>query len=104
MNMIEVTMVRIYLSEKDSHLDNLLKRLHDWEKVRGVSVFRGISGYGENGTVHSASFIDLSLDLPLVVEFFDEPTKIDKILEHLNNTIKPRHMVKWSARVNESTE
>lgn len=47
MNMTEVTMVRIYLSEKNGQLDNLVKRLHDWEKVRGVTVFRGISGYGE---------------------------------------------------------
>ncbi|ALP53463.1 hypothetical protein Tel_10055 [Candidatus Tenderia electrophaga] len=101
MNMIEVTMVRIYLSEKDSHLENLMKRLHDWEKVKGVSVFRGISGYGNDGRMHTASLTDLSLDLPLVVEFFDEPTKVEKILEHLNNIIKPRHMLKWSAWVNE---
>lgn len=104
MKMIEVTMVRIYLSEKGGQLDNLIKRLHDWEKVRGVSVFRGITGYGENGEMHTASFATLSLDLPVVVEFFDEPGKIDKILEHLNNTVKPRHMVKWNAWVNESEE
>ena len=101
MKMVEVTMVRIYLSEKNGQLDNLIKRLHDWEKVRGVSVFRAITGYGENGDLHTASLSALSLDLPLVVEFFDEPDKIENILEHLNNTIKPRHMVKWSAWVNE---
>jgi PII-like signaling protein len=104
MNMIEVTMVRIYLSEKGSHLDNLMKRLHDWEKLRGVSVFRGISGYGDNGKLHTASLTDLSLDLPLVVEFFDEPEKIERTLEHLHDTIKAHHMVKWSAWVNEIEE
>lgn len=104
MKMIEVTMVRIYLNEKEAHLESLLQRLHDWEKVRGVTVFRGISGYGASGGVHTSSFADLSFNLPLVVEFFDEPGKIDTILEHLNNTIKPRHMVKWSAWVNESEE
>ena len=102
MKMIEVTMVRIYLSEKGGQLDNLLKRLHDWEKVRGVSVFRGITGYGDSGKVHTASFTALSLDLPLVVEFFDEPDKVDKILEHLHNTVKSRHVVKWNVWVNES--
>jgi len=101
MNMIEVTMVRIYLSEKESHLDSLLQRLHDWEKLRGVTVFRGISGYGDSGHLHTASFTDLSMDLPLVLEFFDEPAKIEKILEHLNNTIKSMHMVKWNAWVND---
>jgi hypothetical protein len=104
MKMIEVTMVRIYLNEKEAHLESLLQRLHDWEKVRGVTVYRGISGYGASGEVHTTSFADLSFNLPLVVEFFDEPGKIDNILEHLNNTIKARHMVKWNAWVNESEE
>ena len=26
-------------------IDPLLKRLHDWEKVRGVTVFRGVTGF-----------------------------------------------------------
>ncbi len=101
MKMVEVTMVRIYLSEQKSHLDNLMKRLHDWEKVRGVTVFRGISGFGESGQLHSAALVDLSLDLPLVVEFFDEPARVERILEHLNSEVKPRHVVKWTAWVNE---
>ena len=102
MKMVEVTIVRIYLNEENSNLESLMKRLHDWEKVRGVTVFRGISGYGASGQLHSASFVDLSLDLPLVVEFFDEPERVEKILEHLNSEIKPRHLVKWSAWVNEN--
>ncbi len=96
----EVTMVRIYLSEKQGQLENLLKRLHDREKVRGVTVFRAISGYGESGEVHTSSLADLSLNLPLVVEFFDEPARVEVILEHLNDTIKSHHMVSWSAWVN----
>lgn len=104
MKMTEVTMVRIYLNEQSAHVDKLMQRLHDWEKVRGVTVFRGISGYGDSGAMHTASFSDLSLDLPLVVEFFDEPTKVDNILEHLNDTIKGHHMVKWNVWVNEPQE
>ena len=98
----QVTVVRIYLSEKDAHLDNLLRRLHDWEKVRGVTVFRGISGFGGSGEVHTARLMDLSLDLPVVVEFFDAPDKVSAILEHLHVTIKPGHMVHWNAYVNEN--
>ncbi len=101
MKMVEVTMVRIYLNENKSNLDSLMKRLHDWERVRGVTVFRGISGFGESGHVHRASLVDLSLDLPIVVEFFDEPGRVENILEHLNSEIKPRHIVKWSAWINE---
>ena len=44
MKTIDVTMVRIYLTESQRILDTLLKQLHDEEKVMGVTVFRGISG------------------------------------------------------------
>ena len=49
----EVTMVRVYLTEEEAHLKTLLKRLHDWGLVRGVTVFRGIAGFGDSGIIHS---------------------------------------------------
>lgn len=97
----EVTVVRIYLSEGHAQLDNLLKRLHDWEHVRGVTVFRGIAGYGDSGQIHTTKLVDLSLELPVVVEFFDTPDKVEAIVEHLGSEIKPGHMLSWRARVNE---
>lgn len=97
----EVTVVRIYLSEGHAQLDNLLKRLHDWEHVRGVTVFRGIAGYGDSGKVHTSRLVDLSLDLPLVVEFFDTPETAARIVEHLGADIKPGHMLSWRAVVND---
>ena len=42
----DVTMVRVYLTEAGKTLKTLLTKLHDEEKVRGVTVFRGISGFG----------------------------------------------------------
>lgn len=104
MNRIEVTVVRIYISEGHDQLDNLMKRLHDWEKVKGVSVFRGIEGFGDSGKLHTGKLMDLSLDLPLVVEFFDLPKKVEKILEHLESNIKPGHVLSWNAWVNESEQ
>lgn len=97
----EVTIVRIYLSESSGSLEVLLKRLHDWEKVKGVTVFRGISGFGDSDEEHSTRFVDLSLDLPIVVEFFDEPEKVAAIIENIQANIKPRHMLWWNAKVNQ---
>jgi PII-like signaling protein len=95
-----VTYVRIYLTEGERQLDSLMKRLHDVEKVRGVTVFRGVSGFGKSGKVHSSKILDLSSDLPLVVEFFDEPRKVEKILSHLNGEFEAGHIVHWPAKVN----
>lgn len=101
MNGTEVTVVRIYLSEGQGQLENLLKRLHDWEHVRGVTVYRGIAGFGASGQLHTAKLVDLSLDLPIIVEFFDAPAKVAAILDHLKNDIRPGHMLSWTAQVND---
>jgi len=97
----DVTMVRIYLTEAEQLLKTVLAKLHDEEKVRGVTVFRGISGFGRSGVVHSSTLLDLSLDLPVVIEFFDEPRKVQSILTHLKDILPPGHVVSWPARVNE---
>jgi PII-like signaling protein len=101
MKQTEVTVVRLYLNEGKAQLENLLKRLHDWEKVKGVSVFRGIAGFGDSGEIHTSKFIDLGMELPLVVEFFDTPEKAAAIMEHISTTMKPGHMLSWTARINE---
>lgn len=95
MKQLDVRFVRIYLTEGEGRMECLLARLHDEEKVRGVTVFRGISGFGKSGKVHSSSLLDISLDLPLVIEFFDEPAKVETILEHLSGDIEPGHMISW---------
>ncbi len=96
----EITMVRIYLTEGEHQFEKLMTILRDEEKVRGVTAFRGIAGFGESGKMHSSSLIDLSLDLPLVLEFFDSPEKIEQVLAHLNTLVKPGHIVSWPAQVN----
>ena len=97
MNPLDVIFVRIYLTEGEGRLEGLLKRLHDTEQVRGVTVFRGISGFGKSGHVHSSSLLDMSLDLPLVVEFFDEPQRVEAILAHIGAEFDPGHIVSWPA-------
>ena len=97
MKAMDVTFVRIYLTEADKRLEPLLARLHDEERVRGVTVFRGISGFGQSGVVHSSSLLDLSLDLPVVVEFFDAPERVEAIMAHLEGFVEPGHMVCWPA-------
>ncbi len=100
MNESEVTIVRVYLHEAKAHMQELLQYLHDESKVQGVTVFRGITGFGSSGEMHSSSLIDMSLDLPIIIEFYDEIEKVASIIEHLNTIIKPGHIVYWPAKMN----
>ena len=95
-----ITIVRIYLTESDRKMSELLTWLHDDEKVQGVTVFRGITGFGKSDEIHASSLIDMSLNLPIVIEFFDAPDKVETILAHLSESIEPGHMVSWSASLN----
>lgn len=95
-----VTFVRIYLTEADRKLKGILQCLHDEAQVRGVTVFRAISGFGRSGVMHSSSLLDLSLDLPVTIEFFDTPDKIDRLMAHLDDKFEPGHIVRWQAEMN----
>jgi PII-like signaling protein len=100
MKSINVTMVRIYITEASHLLNKIVDYLKKEAKIRGISVFRAISGFGESGN-HTSSLVDLSLDLPLIVEFFDDDqNKIIKAVEHLNMIVKPEHIVIWDAKAN----
>jgi PII-like signaling protein len=99
MNEIDVTMVRVYLTEGEGLLKELLAKLHDEEKVMGVTVFRAISGFGRSGHIHSASLLDLSMNLPIVIEFYDRPEKTQRIINHVSGLLEQGRVVSWPARM-----
>lgn len=95
-----VTVVRLYCTEADHQYQKLMQLLHDQEKVAGVTAFRGIAGFGSSGKVHQADLLDLSADLPVIIEFFDRPEKVEAVMQDLHTLIKPGHMLSWSAFAN----
>jgi PII-like signaling protein len=92
-----VTVVRIYVRESEHLLDKLVKFLHDERAVAGVTVLRGIEGFSGSGDVHPAFLLGLSLDLPLVIEFFDEPQRIEAVIHSLVRRFPLQHIVSWPA-------
>ncbi|MBA2657254.1 MAG: DUF190 domain-containing protein [Tatlockia sp.] len=97
MNTVDVMFVRAYLTESSHLLNKILHYLQKDAAIRGLSVFRAISGFGESGE-HSSSLIDLSLNLPLTIEFFDSKAKVEPALEYLSGIIKAEHLVFWEAK------
>jgi PII-like signaling protein len=50
------------------------------EGMAGVTVLRGIEGFGAASRVHTSRLLELSSDLPIVVELVDTEDKIAGIL------------------------
>ncbi|WP_346780356.1 MULTISPECIES: DUF190 domain-containing protein [Methylococcus] len=97
--MRSVRIVRIYLREGEHLLSKLIKFLHEEEKVAGVTVLRGIAGFSTDGKIHTASLVDLSLDLPLIVEFYDLPDRVDAVIDKLTSRLALDHVVSWDATI-----
>ncbi|MDX1901788.1 MAG: DUF190 domain-containing protein [Gammaproteobacteria bacterium] len=97
---MKMMMVRVYIMEAEKQLKPILNYLHDVAKVRGVTVFRGVTGFGQSGQMHSATLVDLSLNLPMTIEFFDSIDRIDPIIQHLNSFVEPGHIASWPIDVN----
>jgi len=100
----EVTFVRVYLREGDHGkrkrlTDELFQLLHEQHRVHGVTVFRGIAGFGEHGEAHAADILHLAVDLPVVIEFFDAPELAEKAIAALAERVPANHIVFWPARM-----
>lgn len=97
MNLKPITLARVYALEGHNCLDLAINILHDEEHIHGVTVLRGIAGFGVDGKVHTSSLLDLSLELPLVLEFYDEPEKVAHAIATLQNRLELKHIISWQA-------
>ena len=56
--------------------------------LAGATVLRGIMGFGANSRIHTAKLLDLSMDLPIIVEIMEQEQKINEFLPTLNDLIE----------------
>lgn len=55
--------------------------------LAGATVLRGPMGFGANSRVHTAKLLDLSTDLPIVIELVDSAEKIQSLLPFLDEAV-----------------
>lgn len=85
-------LLRIHLGESDKEGHSPLYEAIV-EKARsvglaGATVFRGSMGFGANSLIHSSKILQLSMDLPVVVEIIDSEEKIRGFLPELKTMIR----------------
>jgi hypothetical protein len=87
----ERVLMRIHIGERDKFegeplywaIVQLLRKRH----YAGATVTRGIAGFGASSRIHAAKFLELSLDLPIVIECVETQEKIDEILPDLDQMV-----------------
>ena len=76
----EGCLLRIFIGESDKK-DRM--PLYEWlvrqaknAKLLGATVLRGIEGYGSHSDIHTAKILQLSTNLPIIVEITDTEENI----------------------------
>jgi PII-like signaling protein len=87
----EQFLIRIFIGDADkwhhTPLDRaLLERLRR-EGFAGATVFRGIAGFGAASVIHTTHLVDLSSDLPIVIEVVDDQEHVDRLLAILDEML-----------------
>jgi hypothetical protein len=88
----EAELLRIFIGESDKLKGRPLYEVivHEARKrgLAGATVLRGLLGYGASSVIHTAKLLELSQDLPMVVEIVDTPEKIAAFLPDLDGLIQ----------------
>jgi PII-like signaling protein len=87
----ERTLMRIHIGESDrwhgkplyEAIIELLRR----DNFSGVTVLRGVGGYGSSSIYHTEKILRLSQDLPIVIEVIEYTERIETILPRLDEMI-----------------
>ena len=80
----EAELLRIFIGESDKDdgrpLYEAIVKKARLNGMAGITVLRGILGFGAHSHIHSAKILRMSEDLPIVIEIVDKPERIVKIL------------------------
>ncbi len=56
--------------------------------LAGATVLRGPMGFGRHSRVHTARLLELSTDLPIVIEIVDTEEKVDAFLPIVDELVR----------------
>lgn len=86
-------LLRIFIGESDREpggdrplYEALVRRARD-AHLAGATVLRGQMGFGRHSLVHTAKLLDLSTDLPIVIEIVDAAEKVDAFLPTVDELV-----------------
>jgi uncharacterized protein len=88
----ERTLMRIHIGESDKWhgkpLYEAIVELLRKESFSGVTVLRGVAGYGGSSVYHTDKLLRLSQDLPIILEVIEYQERIDQILPRLDEMVE----------------
>jgi PII-like signaling protein len=99
----DALLIRIFIGESDRYgrqplYEAIVSKAREIG-MAGATVLRGPMGFGASSRVHSAKVLQLSMDLPLIVEMVDTEEKINAFLPLLDEMMNGGLVTLEKARV-----
>src|SRR3989440_3201437 len=84
----DAVLPRIFIGESDRYghrplYEAIVLRARELQ-LAGATVLRGPMGFGKSSHLHTAKFLRLSMDLPMVIEIVDSEEKLNAFLPVLD--------------------
>ncbi len=83
--------MRIHIGESDKWghrpLYEAIVELFRRDGFSGVTVLRGVGGFGSTSRYHTDKILGLSQDLPIVIEAVEDSEQIERILPRLDEMV-----------------
>jgi PII-like signaling protein len=84
----EAKLLRIFIGEADKHhhlalYESIVKEARS-AGLAGATAWRGAMSFGASSRIRSTKVLDLSSDLPMIIEIVDAEDKIDAFLPRLS--------------------
>jgi len=96
-------LLRIFAGESDTHDGKPLYQavVHKARELglAGATVLKGAMGFGANSALHTANVLELSTDLPILIELVDSEANIRKLLPALDQMVHEGMITMESVRV-----
>jgi PII-like signaling protein len=87
----EGMLVQIFIGESDHWhgkplYEAIVLRARE-EGIAGATVVRGLEGYGASSHLHTTRLLELSSDLPVVIEIVDQVDRVEAFLPVLDEMV-----------------
>ena len=96
-------LLRIFAGDSDVHAgqplhEAIVKKARELG-LAGATVLHGSMGFGAHSVLHTSKLLELSTDLPVVIELVDSEDKINALLPHLDAMLEEGLVTMESVRI-----
>lgn len=96
-------LLRIFIGESDKKegipLYEWIVRKAKHEGISGATVLRGIEGFGGSSQIHTAKILQLSTDLPIIIELIDSLEKIEAFMPIIESAVEGGLVTQEKAKI-----